>query len=195
MKKLLVVFLFASLSQLSFAQQNFPQEKLPTQSAYLELGGAGLIYSFNYDFRFDSQRIDGWGMRIGAGGYGTSYDSFFSLPVMVNKLYGRGPHFFEMGLGVTLFSFDESSYSNYDYCVSGSFDSNGNYICNSYSDRAPYQFILPVENNTGVMGTMNIGYRRIPVNGGFTWKASLSPVFNQNGFWPLFVGFGFGYAF
>lgn len=187
--------LLIGFTHLTFAQQEIPQEKLPTQSAYLELGGAGLIYSFNYDFRFDSRKTDGWGMRIGAGGYGTSYDSFFSLPIMVNKLYGRGPHYFEMGMGLTYFSFDEDSYSNYNYCTNGTFDANGNYICLSSTDNPPYQFILPVNNNRSVMGTMNIGYRRIPVNGGFTWKASVNPVFNQNGFWPLFVGFGFGYAF
>jgi hypothetical protein len=195
MKKYVVLLLFIGFSQLSFSQQNFPQEKLPTQSAYLELGGAGLIYSFNYDFRFDSQRRDGWGMRVGAGGYGTSNDSFFSLPVMVNKLYGRGPHFFEMGMGFTFFTFDEGSFSNYSYCVSGSFDSNGNYICNQFSDDAPYQMILPVDGNPSLMGTLSLGYRRVPVNGGFMWKASLTPVFNNNGFWPLFVGVGLGYAF
>jgi len=172
------------------------QDKLPTQSVYLELGGVGLIYSFNYDFRFDNQRMDGWGMRVGAGGYGRSANEFFfSLPVMVNKLYGQGPHYFEMGLGMTLFTFDKGSFSNSNYCVSGSFDANGNYICNNYSDNSSYQLILPIDNVPSVMGTMSMGYRRVPVNGGFTWKANITPVFNNKGFWPLFVGFGFGYAF
>jgi hypothetical protein len=45
------------------------------------------------------------------------------------------------------------------------------------------------------MGTMNIGYRKIPVDGGFTWRVNLTPIFNNNGFWPLFAGVGFGYAF
>jgi hypothetical protein len=100
-----------------------------------------------------------------------------------------------MGLGMTLFTFDERSFSNYNYCVSGGFDTNGNYICNQFSNNSSYQLILPVDNVPSVMGTMSFGYRRIPVDGGFTWKANISPVFNANGFWPLFVGFGFGYAF
>jgi hypothetical protein len=195
MKKLILFLVLSGFSQFTFSQQNISQEKIPTRSAYLELGGAGVIYSFNYDFRFNSQKMDSWGMRVGVGGYSTSNDSFFSLPVVINKLYGRGPHFFEMGLGLTFLTFDEGSFSNSNYCVSGSFDSNGNYVCLEYSDDAPYQIILPVDSNPTLMGTMNIGYRRVPVNGGFTWKASLTPVFNNNGFWPLFFGVGLGYAF
>jgi hypothetical protein len=65
MKKILITLIL-----FCFVLSVNAQDKLPTQSVYLELGGAGLIYSFNYDFRFDNQRMDGWGMRVGAGGYG-----------------------------------------------------------------------------------------------------------------------------
>jgi hypothetical protein len=195
MKKHILLLLIVCLAQVGFSQQEEKFYKPSTQSAYLELGGAGLIYSFNYDFRFNPDRVDSWGMRVGLGGYGTSNASFFSVPLMVNKLYGRGPHFFEMGMGFTFFTFDENSFSNYSYCVSGSFDANGNYICNQYSNDAPYQVILPVDGNPSLMGTLSLGYRRMPVDGGFMWKASLTPVFNNNGFWPLFVGVGLGYAF
>lgn len=171
------------------------QDKLPTQSVYLELGGAGLPYSFNYDFRFDKERMDSWGMRIGAGGYSTQNDYFFSLPVMVNKLYGRGPHYFELGFGATLFAYDESSY-DYSYCSNGFFDSNGNFVCTTYvNQESNYQFILSVDRSPSVMGTVNIGYRRVPVDGGFTWRFNITPIFNNNGFWPLYAGVGFGYAF
>ncbi|WP_232825671.1 hypothetical protein [Algoriphagus litoralis] len=169
------------------------QDKLPTRSVFLELGGAGLPYSFNYDFRFDKERMDSWGMRVGAGGYSTQEDHFFSLPVMVNKLYGKGPHYFEFGFGATFFAYDES---NYTYCESGYFDSNGVFICtSSVIQESNYQFILPVDGSPSVMGTINIGYRRIPVDGGFTWRFNLTPIFNNNGFWPLYAGIGFGYAF
>lgn len=171
------------------------QDALPTRSVYLELGGAGLPYSFNYDFRFDKERMDSWGMRVGAGGYSTENDSFFSLPVMVNKLYGNGPHYFEMGFGMTFFTFDESRYDS-SYCSSGYYDSNGNFVCNSYvNQESNYSFILPVDGSPSLMGTMNIGYRRVPVDGGFTWRINLTPIFNNNGFWPLYAGVGFGYAF
>ncbi len=195
MKKNILLLLLLCVAHVGISQQEEKFYKPSTQSAYLELGGAGLIYSFNYDFRFNPDQVDSWGMRVGLGGYGTSNDSFFSVPVMVNKLYGKGPHFFEMGMGFTFFTFDENSFSNYTYCVSGSFDANGNYICNQYSDDAAYQVILPVDGNPSLMGTLSLGYRRMPVDGGFMWKASLTPVFNNNGFWPLFVGVGLGYAF
>jgi hypothetical protein len=187
MKKLAlaVVFLFGSLA--SFAQD---QPVVPTRSVFVELGGSGLAYSFNYDFRFDKTRIDSWGMRVGAGGYKIGGDSFFSLPVLVNKLYGKDDRYFELGLGMTFFGVDNEPYS---YCQS--FDSNGNCIGPLVTEESDVNFILPVDGSPNLMGTMNIGYRKIPENGGFTWRVNLIPIFNNNGFWPLFSGIGLGYAF
>lgn len=188
MKKTLLPFLF-----LFIGFQVFGQEKLPSQSVFLEVGGAGLPYSFNYDFRFDPSNMNSWGMRVGAGGYTVSGgDSFFSLPIMANKLYGKGPHYFEFGAGMTFFTFSRDAYT---YCESGYFDNNsGQYICSSYA-QDNFNFILDVDGSPSVMGVLNFGYRKIPVDGGFTWKVNVNPIFNNNGFWPLFVGVGFGYAF
>ena len=170
------------------------ESKVPTQSIYVELGGAGLPYSFNYDFRFDKSKIEGWGMRIGMGGYTTTNESFFSTPIMVSRLFGKGVHFFEIGLGATFFAFDDKY--NDTYCTNGTYGPNGEFICNSYSSyEDSYSFILDVDGSPSVMGTMNFGYRRIPLDGGFTWKVNLNPIFNNNGFWPLYAGVGFGYAF
>ena len=186
MKKLafVVVFLFGSLT--SFAQD----QPVPYRSVFVELGGSGLAYSFNYDFRFDKTRIDTWGMRVGAGGYKMGGDSFFSLPVLVNKLYGKDEQFFELGLGMTFFGVNNESYS---YCQS--FDANGNCIGPLVTEKSDVNFILPVDGSPSLMGTMNFGYRKIPEDGGFTWRVNLTPIFNNNGFWPLFAGVGFGYAF
>ncbi|TDQ19168.1 hypothetical protein DFQ04_0985 [Algoriphagus boseongensis] len=186
MKKLFLILISFCLGSLSMAQET----TVPYRSIFVELGGAGLPYSFNYDFRFDKTRMDSWGMRVGMGGYATSNDSFFSLPVMVNKLYGKGPHYFEIGLGATFFAYNEEYNS---YCSDGFIDSNGNFICRSYE--YDYNYILPVDGSPSLMGTMNFGYRKIPVDGGFTWRINLTPIFNNNGFWPLYAGVGFGYAF
>lgn len=190
MQKFLTLILFLFSVQFIHAQET---NKLPTQSVYVELGGAGLPYSFNYDFRFDKTKMDSWGMRVGAGGYTISDgdgESFFSIPVMVNKLYGKGPHYFELGFGATFFAFSEENNAN---CLNGYNDPmTGEYICTQYDN---YQFILPVDGSPSIMGTMNFGYRRIPVDGGFTWKVNLNPIFNNNGFWPLYAGIGLGYAF
>lgn len=189
MKILTFVFFLLLSSQLLVAQESEPQ--LTTQSIFVELGGAGLPYSFNYDFRFDKTKIDSWGMRVGFGGYALDRNSFFSLPVMVNKLYGKGNHFFEMGLGATFFAFKNNNF--YESCY---YDQNGNYICNSYNENnSGTSFILDIDGSPSVMGVMNFGYRRMPTDGGFMWKVNLNPIFNNNGFWPLFAGIGLGYAF
>ena len=171
------------------------QEKLPSQSVFVELGGAGLPYSFNYDFRFDKNKMDSWGMRIGAGGYAFSGgDRFFSAPVQINKLFGKAPHYFEVGAGATLVAFKKESYS---YCSDWEYSQTGEFICRSQftSPSDETSFILDIKGSPNVMGTMSFGYRRIPVDGGFTWRANLTPIFNNYGFWPLFAGIGVGYAF
>ncbi|SFT53756.1 hypothetical protein SAMN04489724_1210 [Algoriphagus locisalis] len=188
MKRLIFGLLF--MVSIQFVQAQETEAKLATQSIYMELGGPGLPYSFNYDFRFDKTRMDSWGMRVGFGGYAVDGDSFFSLPVMVNKLYGKGNHFFEMGFGATFLAF-KTSYYNYQSCY---YDGNGNYVCNTYSDSGT-SFILDIDSSPSIMGVMNFGYRRMPTDGGFMWKVNLNPIFNNNGFWPLFAGIGLGYAF
>jgi len=190
MKKVLIAVFTIIFSNFALAQES---PTSPTKAVFVELGGPGLPYSFNYDFRFDKENINSWGMRIGAGGYMVSDgDSFFSLPIMVNRLYGKGPHYFELGFGLTLFAFDHSAF---EYCMDGYFDQNsGEYICTNFGSD-PYNFILDVDGSPSMMGTMNFGYRRVPVDGGFTWKVNLNPIYNNNGFWPLFAGIGIGYAF
>ena len=186
-----VILISILLMSMHLVQAQNADTKLATRSIYMELGGPGLPYSFNYDFRFDKTRLDSWGMRLGFGGYAVDGDSFFSLPVMVNKLYGKGNHFFEMGLGATFIAFNNDNY----YYTNCYYDSNGNYICNQSSDVNTTSFILDVDSSPSIMGVMNFGYRRMPTDGGFMWKVNLNPIFNNNGFWPLFAGVGLGYAF
>ena len=188
MKKLAFLFFFLFLSLHIYGQE----KAVPSRSVFLELGGSGLAYSFNYDFRFDKHRVDSWGMRVGAGGFGIEGESFYSLPVLVNKLYGKDTHFFELGLGMTFLGFKNERIT---YCQSGYFDANGMYICTKQAVDNDYNFILPIDGSPNIMGTMNIGYRKIPVDGGFSWRVNLTPIFNNNGFWPLFAGVGMGYTF
>lgn len=191
MKKFLLIFL---IGVMPFAVS--AQEKPVTQSIYLELGGAGLPYSFNYDFRFDKEKIDSWGMRIGAGGYAFSGgDSFFSAPIQFNRLFGKNGHYFEFGGGATFIAFKSDTYS---YCQSGTYDPvTGVYVCDDlFTSRSDFtEFILEIDGSPNVMGTLNFGYRKVPEDGGFMWKVNLNPIFNSRGFWPLWVGVGFGYAF
>lgn len=178
MKKLLILFCFVFLIQFSVLAQ------VPgSQAVYVELGGAGLAYSFNYDFRFDKNNINSWGMRMGAGGWATNWgnrERLLTMPFQLNKLFGSQKHFFELGGGATFVYYREQWNNSW----------SGETIL--YKD---FDFILNTGDTPAFMGTLNFGYRRIPVDGGFTFKANLTPIFNQNGFWPLWVGVGFGYAF
>jgi hypothetical protein len=189
-KSLIALFIFLSPC-LVIAQEENP----PTRSIFVELGGAGLPYSFNYDFRFDKTNLESWGMRIGAGGYSMSGGtSFFSLPLQITRLYGKNGHYFEVGGGATFVSFKDRSEP---WCVSSTWDPvTGRSVCTQFSNSSEsFDFILDIDSSPNLMGTLNFGYRRIPVDGGFTWRINLTPIFNNNGFWPLWLGIGFGYAF
>jgi len=180
MKNLLFCLLLLGSIQLH-AQQGAE----PHQAVYFEVGGTGLIYTFNYDFRFDKNRLDSWGMKVGAGGYWIQESGFFSLPLEVNRLFGNGPHYFEIGAGVTFMAFK----SNYYVWNCDEFSCEGTY------QRDRTEIVLPINGSPNAMGTLNFGYRRIPVGGGISWKVNLTPIYNQNGFWPLFAGAGIGYVF
>lgn len=178
MKKLLILF-----SLVICVQYSVKGQEVGTQSVYVELGGAGLAYSFNYDFRFDKNDINSWGMRMGAGGWATNWgnrERLLTMPFQLNKLFGSHKHFFELGGGATFIYYRDQWNNSW----------SGETIL--YKD---FDFILNSGDTPAFMGTLNFGYRRIPVDGGFTFKANLNPIFNQNGFWPLWVGVGFGYAF
>lgn len=181
MKKLIIFFLLLG----GFCSFSNAQE-VATQSVYVELGGAGLPYSINYDFRFDKTRIDTWGMRIGAGGWALTHGensstSVLTIPVQVTKLFGKDKHYFEVGGGATYVRYRDT-YQDW-------------YGTNRPVTQQEWDFILPTGNTPALMGTLNLGYRRIPTDGGFMFRANLNPVFNHNGFWPLWFGVGFGYAF
>jgi hypothetical protein len=51
------------------------------------------------------------------------------------------------------------------------------------------------ENFTSTFGHLNFGYRLQPKNGGFTFRAFVSPVFGSWGFFPYWGGVSFGYKF
>ncbi len=157
-------------------------QQTPTRSVYAELYGAGLTYSVNYDFRFDKNNINSWGMRFGAGAWrtgGTEFsDTFISIPVQLNKLIGKNRHFLEYGGGATLIYFRGRSTS------AGSEFVNKN-----------YNFFLDFNNTPSLMGTLNVGYRFIPNDDGFTFRANVAPFFNDTGFWLLFGGISAGNAF
>jgi len=180
MKKILLAF---SLSILTIAQL-VAQDKTPVsaekklstyepgdraQSVYFELLGAGLTYSFNYDSRFQNT-LNGLGGRVGVSYLSADGNSIFTAPIMLNYLLGKHGKYFEMGVGATFVNFDSNKANN----------SNNE--------------ILFVESS-GVYGNMVFGYRKQPVDGGFMFRAGISPIFNANNFLPYYGYISLGYSF
>ncbi len=136
------------------------------QSVYFELLGPGGFYSANYDTRF-SKRQDGPGIRVGVSYTSVDQASLFTLPVQVNYLLGKNGKYFEVGLGATYAS------------------TRADFFDSTESD----------EKGSTVFGTMNFGYRRQPIEGGFLFRAGVAPIFHNRDFIPYWPYLSFGYSF
>lgn len=167
MKKFVVVFLFLSLigHSASYAQQT---EREQGRGVYFELFGSGLTYSINYDQRFE-KRFDGLGFKAGLSYIGVDGTSVATFPLGLNYLLGKNGKYFEMGLG-------------------------GTYLAGA--DRSNTFFTGDGRTTgDGFVGNLILGYRSEPQDGGFLFRASVTPMFGSGFFWPFYAGFSFGYAF
>ncbi len=142
----------------------------PAKSVYFELGGAGLA-TINYDMRF-KKTDDGLGFKAGIGGFRVDDVSALFVPVGLNYLFSKDQrNYFEVGAGVTFVSTRERVY--YDYYTG-----------------------LPSDNKfSTTFGHAFFGYRLQPRDGGFLFRAGLTPVFYRGGFIPYWAGVSFGYKF
>lgn len=168
-----IFFLVLQLGNLS--AQDSSSRKLTThepgaraQSIYFELMGPGATYSFNYDTRFQNT-LNGLGARAGISYLATDGNGVFSAPVMINYLLGKEGKYFELGIGATYINFSSEE---------------------SASDNE----VLFVDETT-VFGTMVIGYRKQPVDGGFMFRVGLSPFFGEGNFIPYHPYISLGYTF
>jgi hypothetical protein len=182
-KQIFTLCLLLFVSTFIFSQNDKP-ESIGKSSFIAELGGAGIVFSANYDTRFTQSRL-GLGGRIGAG-FVSAYDDYYdpttgyyvggdrvsavTLPVQLNYIFGkhRSPSCFEVGGGITyvtkklnIMSFD--SYNNKDH-------------------------------RTQWFGTFSFMYRRQPVNGGFSWRAGFTPLVGK-GYIQFFAAASVGYNF
>ncbi|GGC22139.1 hypothetical protein GCM10011386_12620 [Parapedobacter defluvii] len=178
-KSALLILLLASLSFVGIAQDRKIDIYEPgqrAQSFFVELGGPGFI-SANYDFRFQHTR-NGWGGKAGLGYFSIDNEDYLTLPVQVNYLLGKNGHYFEMGAGA---SYIRNSYDRYDY----QYDEQGWYT--------EYYRGRDVDNQ--VLGSLTFGYRKQPVDGGFNFRAGLSPILYEGDFIPYLPYISFGYSF
>lgn len=165
------VFSLALLVLLLISETSFSQieERERGRGVYAEIFGSGVTYSFNYDQRFQ-KRLDGLGFKAGLSFLAVDGTGLGTVPFGLNYLLGKNGKYFELGLGGTYgFGYDNQ------YTLFGSDDER--------------------TSGDGVLGNMVIGYRREPVDGGFLFRATLTPFFGSDFFWPLYAGVSFGYAF
>jgi|SRR5690554_662593 len=102
---ILTIILIISFTSVVQAQQvNTEKSEIEKQknTAYLELFGNGLVYTINYE-RVIAENIF---LRFG-GGYlglqlGDSKFRAFSIPIMLNKLYGKRNAKLELGTGILI---------------------------------------------------------------------------------------------
>jgi hypothetical protein len=99
--------LLLSLTHLASAQVS-AEEEGPAKpgspgapQVYVELGGPGIIYSFNYDRRFNKSD-KGLGMRAGFGAIFAGGEGGFAFPIGLNYLTGRQGNYFEVGGGASV---------------------------------------------------------------------------------------------
>ena len=102
--RLLFFTLFTAACLTISAQDKEAYAGTRAQSVFGELGGNGLLFSVNYDTRF-SRSDKGLGMRAGLGFFGGSGGGILTVPIVLNHLAGRAPHYFESGLGFTYATF------------------------------------------------------------------------------------------
>ena len=173
MKKIFVIFTISTLTTTySIAQK-------AAKSGYAELGGAGLA-SINYDMRIMNKE-DGLGFRVGIGGFSVSstYNNgntsntdklgIFTVPLELNYLLGKNEkNYFELGAGATIVSLKNKSTNN------------------TSADN---------EKFSGTFGHLYMGYRLQPKDGGFLFRAGITPIFGKGYFIPYWAGISFGYKF
>lgn len=119
-------------------------------------------------FNFDtrfSAREDGIGGRVGIGGFSIDGSSAIFVPVGLNYILGK----------------DGKNY----------FELGGGITPVFVSD----DLTDDDDNFTGTFGHLMFGYRLQPRNGGFTFRAFISPVFSGGFFLPYYGGVSFGYKF
>ena len=164
-KIFILIVLFISVVGISWAQE---EARTKSRAVYAEIFGNGIIYSFNYDQRF-TNRLDGLGFRAGLSYVSVEGVSVSTIPIGLNYLLGKNGKYFELGAGATY----ALGVDRTNTFPSGSAETLGD----------------------GFIGTMTIAYRNEPNDGGFLFRAALTPVFGTDFFWPLFAGVSFGYAF
>ena len=196
-KTILILVTVASMSMILNQSTLAQEEQVASKVFYAELGGGGIIMSMNFDQRFNSSSKLGFGYRLGVGfgigefkggrsyydytywdeneyvtvrEYYWDYDTktYYSIPVGLNYVFGKpnSSASFEVGGGVTFLTRKIS------------------YNLDLYDDK-PGHYI----------GYLTFMFRRMPVDGGYTFRVGFTPIINSGGNLVPMGAISFGYAF
>lgn len=153
---------------------------------FVELFGASMLYSVNYDTRLVRGRRDGWGVRAGLGVWGASYLTgagfekltVLAFPLGVNYLIGKRKGQLELGIGATLLRISDNFVSGSDVSI-GFYDAT--------------------LNATTTITTLSFVYRHSPIKKqGIIWRVGLEPIIIGGGSLSPFIPLptvGIGYKF
>jgi hypothetical protein len=146
-------------------QDTLDASQVKAKNVYLEVGGAGLAISANYDSRFGDQR-DGWGYNIGVGGFVSGGNKVVTVPFQLNFLIGDNSSMIEAGVGATF--------------LHSTGDNKGK----------TWEF----DKITGFVATGSIGYRYQPQQKGISFRVAFVPILYDEGIIPA-GGISVGYTF
>lgn len=146
-------------------QDTLDASQVKAKNIYLEVGGAGLAISANYDARFGEQR-DGWGYNIGVGGFVSGGNKVVTVPFQLNFLIGDNSSMIEAGVGATF--------------LHSTGDNKGK----------TWEF----DKITGFVATGSIGYRYQPQQKGISFRVAFVPILYDEGIIPA-GGISVGYTF
>jgi len=135
---------------------------------FLEIGGAGLAISANYDMRVQiGQSNKLFGFRVGAGYFQSGNNWVFTVPMQANYLYGKDGKYLEFGLGTTFLVSRGDNYSSKNFIF---------------------------DNDTGFIATGTIGVRYAPSNSHVNFRLAYVPIIDSDGLVNI-GGFSVGYTF
>jgi len=129
-----------------------PEARTARNAVYLELGGPGLAYSLNYEryiLNDVSLRMGGSYMVWGTSGSAGHPAWWLAFPIMLNFLgVYAGSHALDLGGGLVMI-----------YC-----STDLSSICD--------------DDGLAPKGGLSLGYRFAPADGGFLFRAAITPLFN-----------------
>ena len=184
MKKMIAVLALSLSCLIVFAQEK-TTTTIPYRSFIAEVGGPGALFSVNYDTRFKKEQF-GFGVRVGVGfttgsryytipqpgggGFYTNYKdvSPLTIPIQLNYIFGKpdSKSALEVGAGAT-------------------------YI-GKYSDM--FYYYGEENSKAKILGNTSFMYRRMPTNGGFSWRVGFTTLIGNGVIYPsaaASVGFNF----